>query len=128
MIPVKVHWNLNKAKRGIYEYSVTDKKTGLVTTEFGTNNIRLENAKLHLVKSAYALTQKLGRRKVHAQVYGDLVEFTPLDGRVISCNPIDHATPNFYYVDTMQDIPFNTMGAATFTIQDGKPVCIFKES
>ena len=127
---VKIHWNIQKARRGIYEYSVTDRKTGRVTQEFGTNNLRLENAKLSLVKSAYNKSQEINpktgnkNRKVYAQVFGDLVAFEPIEGgREISTNPINHSTPNFYFADTQQDIPFGNVGAVTFEIVNGKPVC-----
>lgn len=121
---VKIHWNIAKARRGIFEYSVTDRKTGKVTQDFGTNNLRLENARLVLVKSAYKISQAKGQRKVYAQVFGDLVPFTQIEGgREISCNPIDHDTPNFYLADSHEDLPFSDIGSVTFEIVNGRPIC-----
>ena len=123
-----VHWNLAKQRRGIYEFSVTVK--GKVDPA-RTNNITIKNPKLHLLDSAWKahLNSPTGKRTVYAQVRGELVDYIPLpNGRVISCNPKEHATPNFYDVETKQDLPFGACGEyASFTIVDGKPVCTISE-
>lgn len=125
MLKVKIHWNIQKARKGIYEYSVCERKAGArVTKEFGTNNLRLENASLHLVESAWKKSVETNTRKVFAQVYGELVEFAPIEGgREISCNPLTNDTPNFYFVDTGEKIPFGYVGSITFEVRNGRPIC-----
>ena len=126
---VKVHWNLAKQKRGIFEWSVTDRRAGgRVMPEF-TENIKIINPRLVFVKSAYKKFEESGRRhrKVYAQIHGDMVEYAPVEGRQISCNPKEHTSPNFYFADTRQDLQFGeSFTEASFTVVDGKPVCIIK--
>lgn len=126
---VKVHWNLAKAKAGIFEWSVTARCAGgKVMPEF-TNNIKIINPKLVFVKSAYKRIVDSGMksRKVYAQIHGDMVEFAPVAGRAISCNPKEHTSPNFYFTDTKQDLQFGeSFSEASFTVVDGKPLCIIK--